>query len=548
MRRKKQCNSIDANKPIDNIRKGMMWQTTTTLSTKRAIYCESSILFTSFIVLQLRGLVAVSFSRGLRRPLHHPDNRLLAPETSLETLFKSTHGIPVLSAVNHKEGTREVTKALITHTKRQNNDSHLDHLFQNNSIVNGTFNHQVLAVGYNETPSFSNGTASDSQYNNNHNPPDKGIALRPVQCARPQSIHSAFLVRLVGEPSLLTRYEKMRLEQVVVTSYNEWMETVCDGYHRIMENVELVAIDNVDWITQAHEETWLRDSFIASSSNPGEESSQARNMSASPSASPTSLSMEDPNQHYRPLYWLRASATCRNCPRNSLGNSNLLKAQDADTMRNNETNSDHHNGQSFDPSNRPVLSSASLILEEVCFCPVVAVVPRGISNGTQQVEASFTIDSLFPDHEAPTSIDLLFAVNGKIQQLRTEGIFLHVQRLDQLTEPDYAYYAQQMTDSNEVGGNIAVDDESDEESGSIQITSGVGNVTSSTIDETVNITNSSSPSENAFATPSSAPMPNSPSGETWTESTVVSNSTRRLSSALEYTTAALAIVFVLWII
>jgi hypothetical protein len=415
----------------------MMRQTNTALPKNKFPSCKSCVLLASCIVFQIPKLAAAPAAtqlsaRGLRRPLHLANNLHLEPGTYLDSWFKSTLDISAFSAATDKESTHEVSKKSTTHAKQPDNESVLDHRFQNGSTVNDAFDHQVLPLGYNETPSFSSETMSDSQNNNNDNPPDKGVPMRPVQCARSQPIHSVFLVRLVGEPSLLTRYEKMRLKKEVGMSYNQWMEAACDGYHRILEKVELIVVEEVDWITQAHEETWFGDSYLANDRNPDGESSRTRNMSALPSAAPTSLSMEDPNQHYRPLYWLRVSGTCRNCPQNSLGDSNLLTA--ISHGQGNETNSDYHSDQNFDSSNRPALSSASLILEEVCSCPVVTIVARGVSNGTtlvseleqQHQEASLTIDSLFPDPEARTSMNLLNAINGKIQQLRAEGIFEHM--------------------------------------------------------------------------------------------------------------------------
>jgi hypothetical protein len=79
--------------------------------------------------------------------------------------------------------------------------------------------------------------------------------------------------------------------------------------------------------------------------------------------------------------------------------------------------------------------------------------------------------------------------------------YLNIWRLDTPTEPDYAYYAQQLKDSDYAGGSIVVDDESDEESDSNQLASGDGNFTDGTINETVNNTTSSSSSGYASTLP-----------------------------------------------
>ncbi|CAB9526174.1 expressed unknown protein [Seminavis robusta] len=358
---------------------------------------------------------------------------------------------------SQKGGTRKSTSSKQQHSKSlQQHNSHnvFDH---DTSSSSSRSTHNETSHSLHHTGASQDAEEEEeeeavlSQEQNNNLQPDK-VPMQPVQCARAMPIQSALLVRMVGEPSLLTRFEKFQLGQVVRESYNEWMQWACDGFHRSVEQVEILPVDNnnnnnVALISQAHEEAWLQDQGVRSNNNQDEEDASAmlllveaeeftdeenelvKDGGQPPSPAPTSQ-YKDPNSYYHPLYWFSISATCRNCPRSSRGNSNLLARHASSMTSRNDTR------LVDDAAGRPALSAASLILQEVCFCPLAKV----DDNGTEP--ALLTLDRLFPDAKAPTSEELLEAINGRIQQLRSDGTLLHVERLIQLTEPDYAYYAE----------------------------------------------------------------------------------------------------------
>jgi len=314
----------------------------------------------------------------------------------------------------------------------------------------------------------SGDTATDMKDNDTTNteyPPDK-LPLQPVFCAKSENIQSALLVRMIGEPSLLTRSERVSLEQIVVDSYNDWMQSTCDGYHRVLNSVKLKPIEDLVAVTEVHQTLMMNeqkqtqqqeqndplsmpiehgyegslDDTIASGSD-GEEKPFLLRGLADTNHSMDNSTPEyntDPSFQYRPLYWISVSATCRNCPTTDRGNTNLL-ASDAGNPFAGRTNS-----SSSRTADEPILAS-DLVLEEVCFCPIdkKTATTKAISNVTNMVKP-VPIDTFFPDAQAPTSVDLLDQINRRIKELREQGSVLHVERLVQLTEPDYAYYAKEM--------------------------------------------------------------------------------------------------------
>lgn len=309
----------------------------------------------------------------------------------------------------------------------------------------------------NETSAATNGTATadyNSQEGNDYSVGNSTKEpLQPVFCGQSQSIHSALLVRMIGEPFLLTRYEKLTLQDVVLNCYNSWMRNSCDGYHRSIQSVDLRPVDGLPLNgpqqgspidTQARNEIDSQeDGRYRQLLNESVHDNNTISAKEQPTQSPTSAYYDDPDLYYRPLYWLSISATCRSCPVNKHGNSNLLSSQAVPTIPANIIQT--HGGASYATFRN--VTASSLIMKDVCYCPLPSEKTAINASGTNDTAAPLSIDRFFPKATAPTSMSLLDSINQRIKELRTMRRIIHIDRLVQLTEPDYAYYAQQMTES-----------------------------------------------------------------------------------------------------
>lgn len=275
-----------------------------------------------------------------------------------------------------------------------------------------------ISGSYHDASSDDIGVASERP---NKNP------MQPVFCAKAEPLESALLVRMLGEPSLMTRYERHTVERVVRDSYNDWMKDTCDSYHRMVDRVTLKSITDLPRVSKVHEDTLIKDRGQIQS----EESSddiprrlvQAEDLYDDQDQA--TATFEDSAIRYRPLYWLSISGTCRNCPKTSEGNSNLLAS---------------HAGR---VSSSMTIATNPLILEDVCFCTLRKENTTRIGNNETN-RAYVTEDQFFLEAQAPTSLDLLGVINHKIEELHSLGMLAHVEALVQLAEPDYAYYALEM--------------------------------------------------------------------------------------------------------
>ena len=294
--------------------------------------------------------------------------------------------------------------------------------------------------------------------------PEK-VPVQPVFCARAEPVQSALLVRLVGNPSLITRYERLTVERIVVESYSDWMSDACDGFHRLVHAAELLPVYDEPVLSEVHKESWRLEqqglqsnaTSTAISSNDAEEGVEVQEqlenvtetqsnrsdyntltVNASSTLGPTNIEYSygvEAIPRNQPLHWLKLSGTCRNCPMTEHGNSNLLKS---------------HAGRAVNSIIPTEISADDLILEEVCFCTLNKNdMTRGDNETLTEFVTPVPVDRFFPDAKAPSSMDLLRLINTRIQDLHAVGLLHHVKALLQLTEPDYAYYALEME------GNIA---------------------------------------------------------------------------------------------
>ena len=298
------------------------------------------------------------------------------------------------------------------------------------SVVNSNnvFDHgeDVLHIDGSNSGSYHDDSSGDIALNSER--PNK-IPMQPVFCAKEEPVVSALLVRMVGNPSLMTRYERHTVERVVRDSYNDWMKDTCDRYHRMVDRVTLKPITDLPKVSKVHEDTLKMERGQIES----EESSddiprrlvQAEDIYDDQDQDQLTNTFEDSEIRYRPLYWLSISGTCRNCPKTFDGNSNLLAS---------------HAGR---VASGMTISTDPLILEEICFC-TLRKANTTHTGGNETKQAYATEDEFFLEAQAPTSLDLLGMINQKVEELRSLGILAHVEALVQLTEPDYAYYALEM--------------------------------------------------------------------------------------------------------
>lgn len=411
---------------------------------KRSIYKQlrknrhSSYISFVLIVLLIANLNVSIAKRSVRKssPLRHNNKVLSASERTMSSSQTSRR-------IRSSQKKRRILKG-----SGKSKGGSMGKSKKSKSKVNNIFVHDE------DDPAGTDGDTHDESYY----PPEK-VPLQPVICGEEQSLKSALLVRMVGRPSLLTRYEKLLLEEVVVDSYNEWMLSTCDGYHRAIDSVQLLPIDELP-VTDAHQETVMQAQASSSRGADVGESARLRRLAdtiddtdpmyRNPHTTKSNY-YYDPNLHFRPLYWISVSATCRDCLLTEQGNFNLLAshavhdptysvhhARDTTTYLASLESRQNKTGLNFTASN---LETAN-----VCFCPLQNETQRSNltfnSSGNSNNTSDPSIDLFLPAASAPTSEDLLVIVNRKILFLREQGRIFHLEQLVQLTEPDYAYDAQ----------------------------------------------------------------------------------------------------------
>ena len=414
-------------------------------SARQATRVFSWCFMLSMITTQVVETVVASRSpqpqtvRGVRRRSYYSVDQQQRQQQRqhrfLDNAKNDPNEMPAFSGDSASYHSRKRTTKESQKSKKMNSSKNKSSKRNSNNI----FDHsgQTLLDG-GSTSSDTSSSGDDGA--NNNDLPDK-VPVQPVLCAKQEPVQSALLVRMVGEPSLMTRYERLTVEQIVIDSYNDWMAGTCDGYHRIIDTVKLKPIDDLPIVSQVHKETLMLDQGRVQGEEGSEDDQQRQLVQAEdlfvaddidqdqPTPPPSSPYYDDTAVRYRPLYWLSISGSCRNCPKTDQGNSNLLASRAGRVSPNTFVATE--------------VSASDLILEEVCFCTLRnATANRGSTNGTNMEYTP--VDRFFPEAQAPTSVDLLNLINERIQDLQSSGSLLHVEALVQLTEPDYAFYALEM--------------------------------------------------------------------------------------------------------